>query len=187
MHHSGLFDEYRMPIATGIAWFHDCEGGELAYWPAGAEEQVRRHEVRYNTAMVLDTDSVFHGVDRVSDVPVDELPRIRPGTTLDFTGAQQWELRSAEGEQLASYDWRQLRFSVSWKAYCFHDTHERDTWRGHRDDLTIDVILDRLVGDLHARGRVELSVRRDGKLGQLLIDEYVRFPPSIANLPGSNA
>jgi hypothetical protein len=29
MHHSGLFDAWRMPIATGVAWFHDCEGGEF--------------------------------------------------------------------------------------------------------------------------------------------------------------
>ncbi|MEM6986676.1 MAG: glycine cleavage T C-terminal barrel domain-containing protein, partial [Pseudomonadota bacterium] len=28
MHHSGLFEEHRMPIATGIAWFHDAVGGE---------------------------------------------------------------------------------------------------------------------------------------------------------------
>ena len=35
MLHSGCFDEYRMPIATAIAWFHDCDGGALAYWPDG--------------------------------------------------------------------------------------------------------------------------------------------------------
>ena len=28
MHHSGLFDDWRMPIATGVAWFHDCDGGD---------------------------------------------------------------------------------------------------------------------------------------------------------------
>src|SRR3954470_3934399 len=60
MHHSGLFDEYRMPIATAIGWFHDCDGGELAYWPDGATGAARRHHVRHNTAVVLDTDSVFH-------------------------------------------------------------------------------------------------------------------------------
>ncbi len=42
MHHSGLFERWRMPIATGIAYFADeaagaPEGGELAYWPDGAD------------------------------------------------------------------------------------------------------------------------------------------------------
>jgi hypothetical protein len=176
MHHSELFDEYRMPIATAIAWFHDCDGGELAYWPEGRAGDVARHEVRFNTAMVLDTDSVFHGVDRVADVAVDDLPRIRPGTTLDFVGARQWALRSRAGEELRRYEWPQLRFSVSWKAYCFVDEAERDSWRDHTDDLTLDVILDRLIGDLASRGVVAADVARDGALGQLLIDEYIRFP-----------
>jgi hypothetical protein len=176
MHHSGLFDEYRMPIATAIAWFHDCEGGELAYWPDGRDAPAARHEVRFNTAMVLDTDSVFHGVERIADVAVDDLPRIRPGTTLDFTGDRVWSLHSVDGDEIARYDWPALRFSVSWKAYCFRDEHERDSWREHSDDLTVDVILDRLVDDLRARGRVDGEVARDADLGLLLIDEYVRFP-----------
>ena len=40
MHHSGLFDAWRMPIATGVAWFHDCEGGEFCFYPDGAEGAV---------------------------------------------------------------------------------------------------------------------------------------------------
>jgi hypothetical protein len=56
------------------------------------------------------------------------------------------------------------------------DAHERDTWRDHRDDLTVDVILDRLVADLVAGERVAPDVARDAALGQLLIDEYIRFP-----------
>jgi hypothetical protein len=181
MHHSGLFDEYRMPIATAIAWFHDCDGGELAYWPDGATADARRHRVRYNTALVLDTDTVFHGVDRIADVPAAELPRLRPGTTLDYASDQAWMLRAADGEEIARYRWDELRFSVSWKAYCFRDAHERDTWREHRDDLTLDTILDRLIADLVSRDRVSAGVARDGALGQVLIDEYVTFPLSTAS------
>ena len=178
MHHSGLFEEYRMPIATAIAWFHDCDGGELAYWPDGAAGDVRRHRVRYNTALVLDTDSVFHGVDRIADVPADALPRLRPGTNLEHAGDGNWIVRAANGDETACYRWEELRFSVSWKAYCFRDAHERDTWREHRDDLTLDAILDRLIDDLRTRGRVDSGVDRDGALGALLIDEYVQFPVS---------
>jgi hypothetical protein len=65
MHHSRLFDAFRMPIATGIAYFHDCQGGELALYPDGPEGAPRTVPARHNTAVLLDTDSVFHGVDRV--------------------------------------------------------------------------------------------------------------------------
>lgn len=183
MHHSGLFDEFRMPIATGIAWFHDCDGGELTYWPNGAATDPLRHEVRYNTALVLDTDSVFHGVDRIADVAVDELPRLRLGTTLEYARDRTWIVRAGDGEATATYAWDALRFSVSWKAYCFENERERGTWREHRDDLTMDVILDRLVDDLHARGRARRDVARDAALGQRLIDEYVKFPASTSATP----
>jgi hypothetical protein len=177
MHHSGLFDEYRMPIATAITWLVPRpDGGELAYWPDGPDGPVNRHETAFNTAMVLDTDSVFHGVERIANTAAEDLPPIRPGATLDYVGHKRWALHNVDGDEIGSYAWEELRFSVSWKAYCFADEHERDTWREHADDLTVDVILDRLVADLVARGRVVPDVERDGDLGLLLIDEYVRFP-----------
>jgi hypothetical protein len=178
MHHSGLFDEWRLPIATGIAWFHDCDGGELVYWPEGPNGPRRAHRVAYDSAMVLDTDTVFHGVDRVARVDEAAMPRLRPGMTLDFAGDRRWEVRDGEGARapMAEYAWEELRFSVSWKAYCFRDDADRDAWREHTDDLTIDVVLDRLVDDLAARDRVARDVVRDAQLGLQLIDEYVRFP-----------
>ena len=172
-------------MATAVAWFHDCDGGELAYWPDGAAGAARRHRVSYNTAVVLDTDTVFHGVDRIADVSAGDLPRIRPGTTLDYSSDCVWMLRAADGTELARYRWDELRFSVSWKAYCFQDVHERDTWREHRDDLTLDAILDRLVEDLRSRDRVSGDGARDNALGQLLIDEYVAFPISTASSASS--
>jgi hypothetical protein len=183
MHHSGLFDEWRLPIATGIAWFHDASrvGGELVYWPDGPSGVRCAHDVRHNTAMVLDTDTVFHGVDRVARVDEASMPRLRPGMTLDFVGDRTWEVRSAEGHVLQRYSWDELRFSVSWKAYCFRDDAERDAWRHHTDDLTIDVVLDRLVDDLVSRGAVpSRDVARDSNLGLQLIDTYVKFPVPAA-------
>jgi hypothetical protein len=176
MLHSGCFDEYRMPIATGIAWFHDCDGGALAYWPEGATGASRSHEVRYNTAMVLDTDTVFHGVERIADLAAGDLPRLRPGMTLDYAGERTWIVHDPAGVAVTSYDWPELRFSVSWKAYCFADARERDAWRDHVEDLTVDRIVDTLVEDLRARGRVDGNIARDAQLGRLLIDEYIRFP-----------
>ena len=155
MQHSGLFEEWRMPIATGIAWFHDCDGGALAYWPDGPDAPAATHEARYNTAMVLDTDTVFHGVDRIAAVAADDLPPLRPGMVLDPAERTQWTVHVAgDDDPVASYDWDDLRFSVSWKAYCFRDDAERDAWRAHADDLTVDAVVDRLVADLHERGRV---------------------------------
>jgi hypothetical protein len=96
--------------------------------------------------------------------------------TLEFLGDRQWVVRDGDGNDVAEYPWDSLRFSVSWKAYCFADERERDAWREHTNDLTVDAVLDRLVDDMHARGRVARDVERNGDLGLALIDEYVRFP-----------
>jgi hypothetical protein len=141
---------------------------------------VAVHETRPNTALVLDTDSVFHGVGRVADVAAEDLPRLRPGMTLDYAGDDAWIVHDDDGREVIRYAWEDLRFSVSWKAYCFADEVERDAWRTGRDTLTLDRILDTLVSDLAARGRVDANVARDADLGRLFIDEYVRFPISAS-------
>ena len=169
MLHSGCFDDYRMPIATAIVWpVGTRDGGELLYWPEGPDGPVAVHETRPNTAIVLDTDTVFHGVNRVADVAAEDLPRLRPGMTLDYTGGDTWIVHDADQNEVIRYDWSELRFSVSWKAYCFADTRERDSWWEHREDLTVDRIIDTLVADLRGRGRVDGDVVRDANLGRLL-------------------
>jgi hypothetical protein len=174
MHHSRLFDAWRLAIATGISYFQDSDTGTLRHWPNGPDADPVRLPVRANTAVVLDADSVFHGVDPVGHEA--EAPRLSTGTTLAADPDGRWTLSRPGGEVTARFDWDELRFSASWKAYCFADEHDRDTWRDGHDDLSTEAIVDRLVADLAERGLVEPGVARDPDLGRLLIDTYVRFP-----------
>jgi hypothetical protein len=176
MHHSSLFDSWRMPIATGISYFGGGHGGELAYYPDGAAGAAATYSPSHNTAVVLDTDSVFHGVDRVLGDERD-LARVRPGMRLHFDGDGRWSVRDGD-EVISPYDEDEVRLSISWKAYCFTDDAERDAWRSNTDDLSLAVILDTLVEDLRGRGRLGRDENRppDAELGRLLINEYVRFP-----------
>jgi hypothetical protein len=179
MHHSGLFAEHRMPIATGVAWFHDCEGGEFAYYPNGPDAPAEAHRVRYDTALLLDTDSVFHGVDPVAArAPAGAAALLRPGMRLRFLGDRRWGVFDG-ARQIASHRWEDLRFSVSWKAYCFADEAERRAWSGHTDDLDVATVVDRLVDDLRRRGRIDARPP-DAELVDLIIDEYIRFPAPAA-------
>ncbi len=175
MHHSGLFDDWRMPIATAIAWFHDCDGGALAFYPDGPKAPPIALPVHFNTALMLDTDSVFHGVDRVSEAS-GEIAPLRAGMRLTHMGGERWDVVDGEAS-IASYRFEDMRFSVSWKAYCFGDEAERRAWFEHADDLSLESILDRLAADLQRRGRIEGPRPPDRELALLLIDEYIEFPP----------
>ena len=177
MHHSGLFDDWRLHIATGISWFHDSEHGALAYWPDGPSGEPEHHRITANTAMVLDTDTVFHGVDRVTERRrVRRAPRRaridRSSSSATVVGRSA--IRTAT--TIATYDWDELRFSVSWKAYCFADDDERAAWLDHTDDLSEEAIVDRLVADLVERGLVLPDVERGPALGLLLMETYIEFP-----------
>ncbi len=178
MRHSGLFEDWRMPIATGVAWFHDAEGGEFAFYPDGPDAPAVTHKVRSNTALLIDTDSVFHGVDRVA-APSDDIAPLRPGMVLEFTGDRSWLVRDGT-EVVARYEWDELRFSISWKAYCFADEAERAAWKTHTDDLDLDWTIARLVDDLRARGRIDGEVPPMHELALMIIDEYIHFPTPVA-------
>ncbi|HXQ20514.1 MAG TPA: hypothetical protein VN812_02485 [Candidatus Acidoferrales bacterium] len=173
MHHSGLFNRWRRHIATGVSWYHDCNGGEFVYYANGPEQPPRRLAVRRNTAIVLDTDSVFHGIDPLAARGT-ALPPIEPGVRLHRDDDGRWSIR--HGSQVrAAYNWDDLRLSVSWKAWCFADEAELHLNDDHSDDLTLEQILDTFVGDLRQRGKIG-SRPDDETLARLILDEYIRFP-----------
>jgi hypothetical protein len=175
MRHSELFERWRMPVATAISYFGDAKGGELAYYPDGADSPAATYSPRHNTAAVLDTDTIFHGVDRVGgdDEP---LKTMRPGMRIVHEGDRRWSVCDPEGQTVASYGTDDIRYSVSWKAYCFADDDERRAWSDHRDDLSLDSILDALEADVRERGLLDGERPPDVEFGKLLIREYVKFP-----------
>jgi len=173
MHHSGLFERWRRHIATGVSWYHDCDGGEFTYYPDGPDAEPRRLAVRENTAILLDTDSVFHGIDPLALRAV-ELPRIEPGARLHRDPDGKWSVRAGD-EVRARYDWSELRLSISWKAWCFSDEAEARINDEHSDDLSLPVILDMLSADLVRRGRFA-SRPDDERLARVVLEEYIRFP-----------
>lgn len=173
MRHSGFFEAWRMPIATGICYFAGGKGGSLAYYPEGPADPVATYEPRHNTGVMLDTDSVFHGVDPVVG-DESQLGAIGAGQRIRYQG-DGWTVLAGD-RVVAAYDGDAIRVSISWKAYCFSDTAERDAWRTHTDDLTLEEILGRLDDDLRRRGRLTGDRPADAEFGKLLIEEYIRFP-----------
>ena len=186
MHHSRLFERWRMPIATGVAWFGNPEGGDFAFYPEGPWGAPVAHRVRHNTAILLDTDSVFHGVDRVSEARV-PMPDLKPGMQLVHDGGERWSLRAGD-DVLARYGFGDLRFSISWKAYCYADEAEERLVAEHRDDLSRKRVLEVLTDDLRRRERITGDAPPDTELALLIIREYIQYPPSAPEAePGARA
>lgn len=154
MQHSGLFERWRLPIATAINYVGGGRGGAFVYYPDGLTGPARSYEPRHNTALLMDVDAVFHGVDVVEG---DDAPArtFRPGMRIEPDRDDVWAVRSADGATtVAEYAADDLRYSVSWKAYCFVDEAERVMWQDHTDDLDVDTIKRIMVSDLDRTGRL---------------------------------
>ena len=60
MLHSGLFDAWRIPIATCVSWFGSAAGGAFTFYPKGPNGQREVIPAAHNSAIIIDTDQVFH-------------------------------------------------------------------------------------------------------------------------------
>ncbi len=184
MHHSGLFEEWRMPIATCVSWYHQSNGGKFVYYPDGIEGEAVPHVIKNNTAIIIDTDSYFHGVGRMDDSHHPIKP-LKPGMKLHPIGEtnpwDRWAVRNGD-EEIDQYDWTEMRLSISWKAYCFADEADRDRWRTKAEDLSLDFILDTLIADMRARGALNGDVPPRPALADLIVATYIKFPPPQIDL-----
>jgi hypothetical protein len=145
MARSGLFDQWLVRTATAVIWFYDGQGGALSYWPAGPDGPSEECAPETNSAIVGDSDRMFHRVEAIGDP---DLWRSVPRTSLlHHAGRDRWEIRDGS-EVLACYRFEQLRISLSWKADVVLDEAERQRRDHHLDDLTLDDAVGRLAGEL---------------------------------------
>jgi hypothetical protein len=171
---SELFDRWRIPILTCVSWFGAARGGAFTFYPGGSKGPREAIPAKHNSAILIDTDNVFHGVERVAhELP--DLPVIGPGTRLHFLGDESWELRNKD-RILATYAWPEIRYSISWKGYCFQDAAERAVWETHSDDLRLDDVLEVFEQDLRERGLLGGQRPDPDDFAQLLVKTYIRFP-----------
>ncbi len=174
MHHSGLFEDWRVPILTCVSWFGAARGGAFTFYPDGPESPRESVAADHNTAILLDTDSAFHGVERVSTAS-QSLPPITRETRLEFRSGEHWLLRQAD-DVLAEYTWEDLRYSISWKGYCFADATQHELWRSGEDRLDIPTVLARFADHLKAEDAGELTGKTPDERAMTLVNHYIRFP-----------
>lgn len=174
MAHSGLFERWRIKIAAAVAFFAPCDGGDFVLYPDGPSGAMAHVPVRTNTAVVLDTDTIFHGVERVGgpDAPA---PATEIGMGLAWNGGA-WEVGFDDEAPVSTYSWGGLRFSLQWKAYGYRDEAEKQLIADHSDDLNEALVIDMLVEDLRRREVITDEVPDDTELAITMIDTYVKFP-----------
>ncbi len=151
MGRSGLFEHWRVRIATAVSWWYEGEGGEFTYWPAGPDAAPTQIRSAPNTAVVGDNDFMFHRVERVGPPDVEWVRGLTLDSVLEPSSGGEWVVREGSRE-LTRLPYEAIRISVSWKAQVFSDEEEAALMDEHRDDLTLDDVWRILGNDLGARG-----------------------------------
>ena len=157
-----------------------CAGGELAFYPDGRERPGRARSRRATTppSCSTPTPSSTASIASRRDAAAPGAPRRACSCAASATAAGASARRRRD---LARYDWDEVRFSVSWKAYCYRGrSRAAARRRARRRPLARRHPRDALRGPARARPpRRRAPGRRRPR--KLLIDEYVRFPqPQLA-------
>jgi hypothetical protein len=154
MSYSGLFNDWMVPIASGLAWFYRGSGGAFVYWPDGPDRapQIERAPL-WNTGVMSDNEFMFHGVSPIGA----EADRgrvkaaIRDSDRLFHLGGDAWEIGDGErpGLRLTSAE---LRISLLWKAYVFRDADHLASFEDPSMDLSIEQVVEVYLEDLARKG-----------------------------------
>jgi hypothetical protein len=152
MTYSGLFHDWMVPVASGLAWFYRGVGGPFVYWPDVYElPQVER--TLWNTGVMSDNEYMFHGVAPIGTVQDRQAVKgtLRASDTLHAVGRGEWEIHD-HGRVVHHLRPDQLRMSLLWKAHVFRDERHLASFEDRSMDLTIPQVVDIYREDLGRRG-----------------------------------
>ncbi len=159
MGRSGLFERWRIRIATAVSWWFEGEGGEFTYWPDGPDAPPITLPPTSNTAVVGDNDFMFHRVEKVGPEGVDLLEGMTLDSNLGPVNEREWAVTDRDRE-LSRLPFEDIRISVSWKAQVFEDQAEMRCVDEHLDDIGIEEVFSMLLADLETKG-VEANLPDD--------------------------
>ena len=148
---SGMFEPWRVKLATAVSWFYEGPGGDFHYWPNGPEAPSAVTGSPYgNVAVLADNERTYHGVAPVGGATATFVKGLTRESRLHRVDGG-WEMRDGATVVGAGTD-DQARVTVSWKAEVHLDADEVARAADHDDDLSLARAVDTFVADLRRRG-----------------------------------
>ncbi len=150
---SGLFSEYLVKMAQVITWWYLGENGTFTYWPDGplGEPEHLAHPL-WNKGVVVQNESMFHRGDPVGRSDERDISGLKHRSLLAFDDDHDDWTITTDGEVVRRYRPEEMRLLVHWNAEVYADIDEVKKNMDHSADLTHDVVFDRLLADMRARG-----------------------------------
>ena len=150
---SGLFTDYLVKMAQVITWWYRGENGTFTYWPDGplGDPKHLEHPL-WNKGVVVQNESMFHRGDPVGRPDERDIDGLKHRSLLHYDAdAEDWAV-TTDGDVIRRYRPAEMRLLVHWNAEVYSDMDELEKSMDHSDDLTHDVVFDRLLADMRAKG-----------------------------------
>ena len=153
MGRSGLFTEYMVKMAQVITWWYLGENGTFTYWPDGPlGDPSRLEHPLWNKGVVVQNEMMFHRGDPTGRPDERDITGLKNRSLLQYdAGAGDWVI-TTDGEVIRRYQPQQMRLLGHWSAEVYSDAEELEMNLDRSRDLTFDVVFERLLADLKARG-----------------------------------
>jgi hypothetical protein len=150
---SGLFTEHLVKMAQVITWWYLGENGTFTYWPDGPLGEPKRLEhPLWNKGVVVQNEAMFHRGDPVGRPEERDIPGLKHRSLLGYDDAAgDWAV-TTDGEVIRRYRPEEMRLLVHWNAEVYSDMDEVKKSMDHSDDLTHDVVFERLLADMRSKG-----------------------------------
>ena len=150
---SGLFTDHLVKMAQVITWWYLGENGTFTYWPDGP-----LGEPRHGSSIRCGTRASSCRTRRCS-IAATRRPARRarhPRAQAPFADRlrrrrDDWAI-TTDGEVIRRYRPEQMRLLVHWNAEVYADMDEVKKNMDHSDDLTHDVVFERLLADMRSKG-----------------------------------
>jgi hypothetical protein len=153
MGRSGLFTDYLEKMAQVITWWYLGENGTFTYWPDGPMgEPVRLEHPLWNKGILVQNEMMFHRGDPVGRPDERDIPGMKHRSLIGYDPERDDWAITTDDEVVRRYKPSEMRLLVHWNAQVYSDMAEVEKSLEHSDDLTHDVVFNRLLADLRERG-----------------------------------
>ncbi len=150
---SGLFTEYLEKMAQVITWWYLGENGTFTYWPDGPlEPPVRLEHPLWNKGVLVQNELMFHRGDPVGSPGERDVPGLAHRSLLGYDAAEDAWVVTTDAKPVRTYKPEQMRLLVHWSSQVYSDLDELKKSMDHTDDLTHEMVFDRLIADMRRKG-----------------------------------
>ena len=150
---SGLFADYLVKMAQVITWWYLGENGTFTFWPDGplGAPQHLDHPL-WNKGVVVQNEAMFHRGDPVGRPEERDVPGLKHRSLLSYDADRDDWMVTTDGQVIRRYRPQEMRLLVHWNAEVYRDMDEVEKNMDHSADLTHDVVFERLLADMRAKG-----------------------------------